>query len=216
MIELDHIFICVGDGAPEGDALVEWGWAEGPVNIHEELGTANRRFYLRNFMLELLYVRDAEVLQNPDATLLGLQKRFTSPSASPFGVCLRCEAPDEPLPFAATPRKFAFLPGHVTALIPDDARDASSPATFCLSGIARPELYPAPPPLEHPFGGRYLTRVRLTLPAPGAGRSLADAAGAGLVELAAGPRPLLELWCDGGETRSDFGGGGLPLVVYSR
>lgn len=216
MVELDHIFICVDDGAPEGDALVERGWSEGAPNIHVELGTANRRFYAHNFMLELLYVRDAAVLQNPDAALLGLYERLTTRAGSPFGVCLRCEAPDEPLPFDTVPRKFAFLPDHVTARIPVDAQDPATPATFCLSGIARPELYPAAPPLDHEFGGRYLTRSRLTLPAPGAGRSLAGAAGAGHIELAAGPESLLELWFDDGDTPTDFTRRGLPLVVYSR
>jgi hypothetical protein len=214
MIELDHIFICVSEGAPEGDALVEWGWGEGTPNVHEELGTANRRFYAHNFMLELLYRRNPTVLAG-DVTF-ALEERFAG--ASPFGVCLRCEAPDEPLPFDALPMEFGFLPGHVSARISGESGNPKTPAVFCLSGIARPELYPAErrPPLDHPAGIQYLTRARLTAPAPGPGRSLALVAGAGHIEVATGPEPLLELWFDGGERPHGFTGHGLPLVVYCR
>jgi len=218
MVELDHIFICVSEGAPEGDALAAWGWTEGPSNIHHDLGSANRRFYANNFMLELLFVRDEAALRGEAAASLALHDRLTAPRASRFGVCLRCEAPDEPLPFATMPRQFAFLPDHITARIPDDALESDKPLTFCLSDIARPELYPKEvrPPLEHAFGGRKVTGVRLSLAPPGPGASLALCAGAGLLELAVAPESLLELWFDGadGANRTDFTGHGLPLVVY--
>jgi len=57
-LEVDHAFIACAPGAPEGDALVRLGFAEGSRNIHPGQGTANRRFYFENFMLELVWVAD--------------------------------------------------------------------------------------------------------------------------------------------------------------
>ena len=55
-LEVDHAFIACSSGAPEGDALVRLGLVEGSRNTHLGQGTANRRFFFENFMLELLWV----------------------------------------------------------------------------------------------------------------------------------------------------------------
>ena len=159
MVELDHIFICVREGAPEGDALVEWGWTEGTPNVHEELGTANRRFYTHNFMLELLYVRDPRAVEGD--TTFALEQRFAG--ASPFGVCLRCEAPDEPLPFDAVPMEFGFLPGHVAARIGRDATQGD-PRRPCSASRGSPGPSSIPAIAAHPSSTR---RVSATSPVPG-------------------------------------------------
>ena len=49
-MELDHIFICTEKEAPQGDLLKEFGLVEGSSNIHPGQGTANRRFFFKNFM----------------------------------------------------------------------------------------------------------------------------------------------------------------------
>ncbi|AFY78420.1 MAG: hypothetical protein IGR93_19055 [Hydrococcus sp. C42_A2020_068] len=56
--ELDHLFICTAIGAPEADRLLSFGLTEGTPNIHPGQGTANRRFFFHNVMLELLWVLD--------------------------------------------------------------------------------------------------------------------------------------------------------------
>jgi hypothetical protein len=53
-MEIDHIYICTEKNAPAGDLLVEFGLLEGSSNTHPGQGTANRRFYFHNLMLELL------------------------------------------------------------------------------------------------------------------------------------------------------------------
>jgi hypothetical protein len=58
-VELDHIFICTEVGVPEADQLVTFGLTEGSSNLHLGQGTANRRFFFYNAMLELLWVRRA-------------------------------------------------------------------------------------------------------------------------------------------------------------
>jgi len=66
--ELDHVFICVSEGAPESDLLVEFGLSEGARNVHPGQGTSNRRFFFHNAMLELLWVA------NPDEARSGLTR----------------------------------------------------------------------------------------------------------------------------------------------
>jgi hypothetical protein len=55
-IAFDHLFICTAIGAPEAEYLISLGLKEGRSNIHPGQGTANRCFFFRNFMLELLWV----------------------------------------------------------------------------------------------------------------------------------------------------------------
>jgi hypothetical protein len=55
---LDHAYITCSVGAPEAEVLLEHGFAEGSPNVHPGQGTANRRFFFANFMLELLWVAD--------------------------------------------------------------------------------------------------------------------------------------------------------------
>jgi hypothetical protein len=61
---LDHAFIACAAGATEGNALVRLGFVEGSSNTHPGQGTANRRFFFENFMLELLWVSDPAEAQS--------------------------------------------------------------------------------------------------------------------------------------------------------
>jgi len=57
-IELDHLFICTAQGAPEAEELIGFGLHEGPPNHHPGQGTACRRFSFANAMIELFWVND--------------------------------------------------------------------------------------------------------------------------------------------------------------
>ena len=61
---LDHVFILVEPEAKVADRLLESSFLEGSSNIHPGQGTANRRFYFSNGMLEFLWVRDADEAKN--------------------------------------------------------------------------------------------------------------------------------------------------------
>src|ERR1035441_10453791 len=50
--------VCTAPGAPAGDQLVWFGLREGPSNPHPGQGTANRRFFFANAVLELVWVCD--------------------------------------------------------------------------------------------------------------------------------------------------------------
>jgi hypothetical protein len=53
-VELDHVFICVDRWAPEAEQTAAFGLCERPSDVHPGQGTANRRFFFPNAMLELL------------------------------------------------------------------------------------------------------------------------------------------------------------------
>jgi hypothetical protein len=57
-LEFDHMFICTAVDAPEADLLVAFGLTEGAPNSHPGQGTACRRFFFRNAMLELVWVHN--------------------------------------------------------------------------------------------------------------------------------------------------------------
>ncbi len=88
-IELDHFFILTTPGAPEASLLKEIGLIEGPANDHPGQGTANRRFFFANVMLELIYLRDVEEARRGPGSRLLFAERFAAENASPFGLVLR-------------------------------------------------------------------------------------------------------------------------------
>ncbi len=65
MVALDHVFVCTAVAAPEADRLVAFGLTEGTASSHPGQGTANRRFFFRNAVLELLWVHDEHEARSP-------------------------------------------------------------------------------------------------------------------------------------------------------
>src|SRR5437867_2761000 len=114
--ELDHLFICASIGAPEADRLVAFGLTEGTPNVHPGQGTANRRFFFHNAMLELIWVEDeAEARREPAARLrIPERGRYRETGASPVGLCLR-RAPEAAgaLPFETWAYRPAYVPAGV-------------------------------------------------------------------------------------------------------
>jgi hypothetical protein len=112
-LELDHVFIGCTAGAPEGDALQHLGLVEGSGNTHPGQGTANRRFFFDNFMLELVWVSDPGEAQSERTRRTRLWDRLQrqDPEVSPFGIIFKpsgSEAPVAPFPtWSYTP---AYLP----------------------------------------------------------------------------------------------------------
>jgi hypothetical protein len=100
--EIDHIFICTAIGAAEAERLIAFGLTEGSRNRHPGQGTANRRFFFRNAMLELLWVDSEEDARSDRVRRLGLWERWSERAAlaCPFGVCYRpIDDPTLPPPF---------------------------------------------------------------------------------------------------------------------
>jgi len=87
--ELDHFFILTQPGAPEADLLRAVGLQEGEPNRHLGQGTANRRFFFANVMLELLYVCDEEEAALGPGKHFRITERVADGDASPFGLVFR-------------------------------------------------------------------------------------------------------------------------------
>lgn len=100
-LKLDHVFILVESGAKVADRLLEHGFQEGPRNTHPGQGTANRRFYFVNGMLEFIWVQNADEAKNGPGRNLNFSERAEDPTASPFGIIFVPRdntSPDMPFP----------------------------------------------------------------------------------------------------------------------
>src|SRR6266436_5673418 len=80
---VDHVFICTAAGAPAADHLRQFGLAEGSPNQHPGQGTACRRFFFRNAMLELLWVEDAAAARSEQTRRTRLWERCSETGTGP-------------------------------------------------------------------------------------------------------------------------------------
>jgi hypothetical protein len=163
--EIDHLFIVSAPGAPEAERLIALGLAEGTPNVHPGQGTANRRFYLRNAMLELIYVTDETEVRSAlvAPTRLWERARWRQTAACPFGLCLRATAgaPSAP-PFPTLDYRPPYLPEGAAIPIARGTM-AVEPMLFVNPFGSRPDAA-APEqrqPLDHPLGVRELTAVHV-------------------------------------------------------
>jgi hypothetical protein len=58
-LSLHHFFIFTDPLAAIAERIASCGLSEGSSNKHAGQGTANRRFFLQNSTLELLYIEEA-------------------------------------------------------------------------------------------------------------------------------------------------------------
>lgn len=145
---LDHVFIICDIGAPEADDLLKHGLTEGSGNVHAGQGTANRRFFFNNFMLELLWVCNPADAASAAVAPTGLWTRWMARAAgaSRFGLLFGGVPP----PHVATrPYQPAYLPpGRAIEAACDIPLD--EPALFFLPWLAgggrttEPTAPPAP------------------------------------------------------------------------
>lgn len=212
--EIDHLFIFVSPGGPEARRLIDAGWREGPSNTHPGQGTSNRRFFARNFMLELLWVHDEDEADTTPRLELRERAAWRSGGASPFGVALRAaRGTSLPPPFAAWSYVPGYLPPGAALWISADSDDARVPLLFAIDGYA-----PSEPAGENSAGadGPALAAARVWSPydlsVVGACHAVSGVCPIRFVE---GPEPLLELWFDeySSETVTDLRPE-LPLVIH--
>lgn len=149
-LELDHVFILVEPAAQVADRLLELGFREGPRNFHPGQGTANRRFYFANGMLEFIWVQDAEEARTGPGRNLHFAERAENPTASPFGAIFvpRHNSISQAMPFPGwhyQPDYFSFPKGfHVGA----NSQNLLEPLCFYFPfhdpGVPRPHLNATP------------------------------------------------------------------------
>jgi hypothetical protein len=208
--ELDHIFIWTTTGAPEAERLIAFGLTEGAPNVHPGQGTANRRFFFHNAMLELVWVCDPAEIQSESIRRTQLWERWSgrAQGASPFSICLRPARPDvEGLPFPAWEYRPPYLPApwsiHVGEGVP-----LAEPMWFYLGFVGRGGAARGrPQPVQHPVGLREVTRLRVTGPWVDQPSPVAEAVRrTGAVTFEPGPEHLLEVRFDqeAAGRRTDF------------
>ena len=81
-IAIDHAFIACQPGGPEANSLLQRGFVEGSSNTHAGQGTANRRFFFDNFMLELLWVVDHAEATSERTRRTRLWERCSNPETA--------------------------------------------------------------------------------------------------------------------------------------
>ena len=143
-MELDHIFIKASKGAPEANALKRFGLVEGESNIHVGQGTANRRFFFHNMMIELIWIEDLEEVQNDKTKPMKLFERLSSSSdkVSPFGICFRPNKNGEmEAPFPSWKYNPVYLPSNLSIEVGSDIQ-LKEPLWFFISFGIRPDEAP--------------------------------------------------------------------------
>jgi len=167
-LELDHFFILVDQGAPQAEALQDFGLIEGTPNRHPGQGTANRRFFFHNAFLELVWVDNAAEAQSAATERTGLWQRWSQRGhgACPFGVCFR-PAPGETgeLPLDTWDYRPGYLPSPLSIQMSTRSEQHCEPLLFYIA-FGRSAVDDDPTrrqPLDHPSGLRRVTRLRLTL-----------------------------------------------------
>ena len=166
-MELDHIFIGTSKGAPEAELLKAFGLAEGSPNTHPGQGTANRRFFFHNAMLELLWIDNPEEAQSELAKPTRLLERCTLPhtDVSPFGICFRPNSQSEKkAPFPTWEYKPLYLPSSLVIEVGKDT-PLSEPMWFYLAFASRPDS--AVPEkrqaIAHEIGFKEITAATITV-----------------------------------------------------
>jgi hypothetical protein len=200
-IELDHLFICTAPGAPEAEELVQLGLHEGSPNQHPGQGTANRRFFFTNAMIELLWVADSTEAQgqNTRRTLLWERWSGREDNASPFGICLRpMHGEDIQPPFPGWEYRPAYLPDSMSIHIGEAG--VTEPMWFYLSFMRR--AHHEQRFVEHAIGAREITGLTLTTPAPLGSPASQIVMESGVLSTHAGSKSLLEIEFDRSRQRN--------------
>jgi hypothetical protein len=198
--ELDHFFILTDVGAPEADLLKEFGLVEGEPNTHPGQGTANRRFFLENAMLELGWVHsEAEATSDPAARLCVWDRwRNRTQGASPFGICIRpTGSGSDESPFQGWIYRASFFPEHLAPLMGDNSDRIDEPLLFCM--------VPGEPPSrpKQPSGLQKITALRIHGPHERPSEQLRAVGEVPGIEILQSEQPLLEVSFGGGRIQ-DF------------
>lgn len=215
--ELDHVFVCVGEGGPEASRLASCGLSEGEPNTHPGQGTACRRFVFANAFLELLWVCDAEEARSETPRPLRLWERWSGRSAlaCPFGLCLRPARPDVGgPPFASWRYQPPYLPAPLCIHVGEDCSSVEGPLLLYLAFGRRPDSRPPPHPPPHRAGFREITSVLVRGPQAPSSAARDAARQAGGVAFGPGESHLLEIGFDGeGQGRTIDLRPQLPLLL---
>jgi Glyoxalase-like domain len=194
-LEIDHVIVCVSEGAPEAAALTGLGFVEGSSNTHPGQGTANRRFFFNNAYLELLWVSNPDEARQEPSRRTRLWDRWSkrNDGACPFSIALRPDTPsdDMALPFPTWAYHAPYLPPQVKIALALDT-SLTEPDFFYLGFATRPDVKKREP-VAHALPLGDLTSVRIVLPAEPRSAAARATRGLGLIDFQSGAGYLMEL-----------------------
>ncbi len=197
-LEVDHAFIACAPGAPEGDALLRLGFVEGSRNTHPGQGTANRRFYFENFMLELIWVADAAEAQSAQTRRTRLWDRCSQRQSgvSPFGIVFRATGDqDSAAPFPTWAYYPSYLPPGLSIQIAEETT-LHEPELFYLPFLRMPGIR-AGEPLNHAAPIRRVRGLRVGVASlPEISHASRVAESQGLLKYFQSRQPILEVLFD--------------------
>ena len=140
-MNLDHVFILVEPEAKVADRLLKHGFQEGTGNTHPGQGTANRRVYFANGMLEFLWVRDADEANNGPGRDLRFSERAKNPAASPFGIIFVPDNGSSTMPFPGWHYQPDYFPPPNGFHVGINSKNIAEPLCFYFprkaAGVAR-------------------------------------------------------------------------------
>jgi len=208
---LDHLFIVTVAGAPEAEALLALGLSEGSAGTHAGQGTANRRFFFHNAMLELVYVRDRDEALHGSGKRLRVLERGEVEGASPIGIVLRPARRSAERPFGGWRYHADYLAPDDFFLIGENSDVLEEPLCVVMpGGLSRPIGQPLSP---EPF--TVVTGVRVGVPVDRPSGVLETVGAINGISVSSGVPHCLEVEFNGGirESKKDFRPA-LPLVIH--
>lgn len=142
-LHLCHIFVFVPPGAPDAATLERAGLRESYRREHPGQGTANVCYAFDNAYLELLWVTNAAELRSPAVAPTRLAERadWRQTGACPFGIALRTEPADAPLPLECWDYSAPFFPPGMAIPVTGSSTDPRQPFLFRSPGSARPDRW---------------------------------------------------------------------------
>lgn len=199
LLEIDHIFVCTTAKVALSPAFQELGF-HCPEHIvrNAKQGIASNIIFFENAYLELFWIEDGKVIEQSGTQAginLTVRADWQQTGASPFGVALRCK-PD----FSEFENLNPFI--HFAA---ENLSSTVEPVCFVVPDFITLTSWldctskKHQRLISHPLGIRNLTNVKITVNSDKeVSTTLNMLASNGVVTIAKGMYPLLELTFDNG------------------
>ena len=152
-LQHDHVFVLVEPQAQVADRLLDVGLREGPSIAHPGQGTANRRFFFDNGMLEFLYVHNVEEARKGPARDLHFPERSDKgnpANPSPFGVIFlpseSAEINSDRMPFSGWHYQPDYFPPPTGFHVGTNSQNLAEPlCIFFPTSFPKDQSKPQPP-----------------------------------------------------------------------
>ena len=201
-LEIDHLFVYTDTADDSASKLRELGLLEGTGATHPGQGTANRRFFFHNFMLELLWVENPDEAQSEVVRRTGLWERWRdrNSGACPFGLALR-GGKMECLPFSHWNYRPPYLPDRSAIPVATNSLQTEEPLLFWIPFGGRPDSLNGKSlqPLYHPCSLKELTGITCAIPKEKLSAELQAIAERGLATFINSTEYWVELEFDGNQ-----------------